>query len=145
MSSSSPGKSVAVTALVSVLTFLKMNGQARMNRPAPSARSVASASRRLSVQRELFQRVNSPAYGMLLHLGNWDLDEGETADNNNLLAAPMAVHTHVNYEHAHRAETYLPLMREAGYQGLWGLEHHSGEDEYKKVARQLAEIRLANV
>lgn len=103
------------------------------------------ASRRLSVQRELRERVNSPAFGMLLHLGNWDLAEGETLDGNDVLAAPIAAHTHVDYEHAHVAETCLPPLREAGYKGVWGLEHHTSVDEYKKVARQLAEIRLANV
>ena len=99
------------------------------------------ASRRLSVQRELFQRVNS-AYGMLLHLGNWVWTRAKQRTTTTL-AAPMAVHTHVNYEHAHRAETYLPLMREAGYQGCGGWSI-TPADEYKG-GRQLAGPRLAGV
>ena len=103
------------------------------------------ASRRLAVQKELCARVDSPAYGMLLHLGNWDLEEGETLEGNDLAAVPMAAHTHVCYEHAHVATQCLPPLRQAGYTGIWGLEHHTGTNEYIKVQRQLAEIRLAEV
>lgn len=103
------------------------------------------ASRRLAVQKELRARVDSPAFGMLLHLGNWDLEEGETPDGNDLAAAPIAVHSHVSHEYAHRADACLPPLRAAGYRGIWGLEHHTGQDEYRKVARQLAEIQLACV
>ena len=57
----------------------------------------------------------------------------------------MAVHTHVDYEHAHIAAQCLPPLRKAGYKGVWGCEHHTGENEYVKVDHQLAEIRLAKV
>lgn len=101
------------------------------------------ASRRLSVQQALYARVNHPGYGMLIHLGNWNLADGETLDGNNVLAAPMAVHTHVDYTQSPRAVELLPPMRAAGYQGVWGVEHHTEVDEYRKVALQLAQVRLA--
>jgi len=102
------------------------------------------ASRKLSVQKELYKRVDHPGYGTLLHLGNWFLEGDQTPDGNDLAAAPMAAHSHVSYEYAQRASEILPALRAAGYKGVWGLEHHSACDEYKKVEVQLGLIRLAN-
>jgi len=101
------------------------------------------ASRKLSVQKELYKRVNHPGYGILLHLGNWILEDGCTIEENNLTAAPMAAHTHVSYDYALQSAEVLPKLREAGYTGVWGLEHHSGVDEYRKVEVHLGLIRLA--
>ena len=101
------------------------------------------ASRKLSVQRELFRRVNHPNYGMLLHFGNWLLEGDETLGGNDAAAAPLAAHTHVSYDYATRATEVLPRIREAGYHGVWGLEHHSGTDEYDKIGIHLGMIRLA--
>lgn len=102
------------------------------------------ASRRLSVQREMYARVNHPGYRTLLHLGNWLLEDGRTEEQTDLAAAPMAAHTHVSYERAAGAHEFLPRLRAAGYEGVWGLEHHTGSEEYKKVEIQLGNIRLAN-
>ena len=102
------------------------------------------ASRKISVQKELYKRVKNPGYGILLHLGNWILEEGCTIESNNLAAAPMAVHSHVSYDYAREAVELLPQLREAGYKGVWGLEHHSGVDEYTKVEVHLGLLRLAH-
>jgi sugar phosphate isomerase/epimerase len=102
------------------------------------------ASRRLSVQRELITRINNPGYGMLLHLGNWySEDESMSPDQYDRAAAPMAVHTHVDYNHSFMASELLPALRQAGYNGLWGVEHHTEGDEYAKVEVHLANVRLA--
>ena len=102
------------------------------------------ASRHIDVQKELFKRVNHSGYGTLLHFGNWAAKSAEEADAWDIEAAPMAVHTHIQYEYADRAAERLPLMRAAGYKGKWSVEHHSGAQEYKKVEIQLGKVRLAN-
>jgi hypothetical protein len=33
------------------------------------------------------------------------------------------------------------LLVSAGYDGYWGIEHHSGKNEYAEVGWQLAEVR----
>ncbi|GHU72053.1 hypothetical protein FACS1894184_19560 [Clostridia bacterium] len=101
------------------------------------------ASRRLSFQKELAARVNSPAYGILLHLNNWELADGETLDGNDQAVAKLAVHTHVDYNNSPRSCEILPALRDAGYTGLWGVEHHTEVDEMRKVELQLAQVRLA--
>ncbi|HHY82416.1 MAG TPA: TIM barrel protein [Clostridiales bacterium] len=101
------------------------------------------ASRRLSVLKKLFDAVNSPHFGILLHAGNWDLDGGETADENDRIAASMAFHTHISYQLSMRAEEVLPNIYEGGYRGVWGVEHHLEINEYQGVAAQLGRIMYA--
>ena len=72
------------------------------------------------------------------------LDEGQTAEENNLLAAPMAMHTHVTYPWALRADTVIPDVIRAGYtNGTFSIEHQTGTNEYEYVASALALVRLA--
>jgi hypothetical protein len=33
------------------------------------------------------------------------------------------------------------VLREAGYQGYWGVEHHTGREEYSEVAVQVAQVQ----
>jgi sugar phosphate isomerase/epimerase len=42
-----------------------------------------------------------------------------------------------------RLEPAMKLLLDAGYQGYWGVEHHSAKNEYAEVAYQLAEVRRA--
>lgn len=35
------------------------------------------------------------------------------------------------------------MMREAGYEGYWGVEHHSAHNEYAEVEWQLGTVRRA--
>jgi sugar phosphate isomerase/epimerase len=35
----------------------------------------------------------------------------------------------------------MTMLRSAGYQGYWGVEHHSKQYEYARVAVQLAKVR----
>ena len=101
------------------------------------------ASRRLAVQQRLFREINSPGYGMLLHLHNWNLAGSETAQGNDEIAAPMAVHTHVDYECGRQAGELLPRLRDAGYKGVWSCEHGRGTDEYYGVAAHVGNILYA--
>ena len=55
----------------------------------------------------------------------------------------MAVHTHIDYEHAQTAETWLPGILKAGYQGALSIEHHKDISEYQGVQAQLGAFQYA--
>ena len=84
--------------------------------------------------------VDHPGYGILLHIGHWN----ENPEAGDRLVAPWTMHTHVA---ANIVETCLEermqMLLDAGYDGYWGVEHHSAENEYAEVAWQLAEVRRA--
>jgi sugar phosphate isomerase/epimerase len=86
----------------------------------------------------LREAVDSPAFGFLLHFTNWadDPDAGDAS------VAPWAMHTHVAANVvATCLEEKMTMLQQAGYQGYWGVEHHSAKNEYAEVAWQLAEVR----
>ena len=35
----------------------------------------------------------------------------------------------------------MAMLRDAGYQGYWGIEHHTGQHEYARVAVQVDKVR----
>lgn len=84
--------------------------------------------------------VDSPAYGILMHFK--EFKDAPAAEAERRLAK-YVYHTHVD---AHTTDTRLgevvETLVDAGYKGFWGVEHHSGQDEYKHVERQLARMRL---
>jgi sugar phosphate isomerase/epimerase len=85
------------------------------------------------------QTVNSPAFGVLLHFTNW---QGKNNVQGDELIAPYVMHTHIAWnvtEGPLRAK--LELLKNAGYQGCYGIEHHTGQNEYAEVAVQLARVR----
>ncbi len=70
---------------------------------------------------------------MLLHF------RGNAGD---ALMAPWAMHTHISMEVVTNSlEASLTMLRDAGYRGYWGVEHHSGKYEYAEVAIQVAHTR----
>lgn len=87
----------------------------------------------------LAQAVDHPAYGILLHLGHWEDCAPEVGDR---LLAPWTAHTHVD---ASVCKSYIAdrmqTLLNAGYNGYWGVEHHSTQNEYAEVAYQIAEVR----
>lgn len=96
--------------------------------------------------------VDHPAYGVLLHIGHWegvnDVSAGapgipEEIENDRRIA-PWTVHTHVDARitRSNLAER-IKVLRDAGYDGCWGIEHHTGKNEYHEVAYQLAELSRA--
>jgi sugar phosphate isomerase/epimerase len=98
------------------------------------------ASRRLSVQQRLYKEVNSKNYGILLHLGNWNLEEGQTVLSNDIAAVPMAVHTHVSYDYAMKIDDWLADLYKAGYKGVLSVEHYKEIFEYQGVQAHLGAI-----
>jgi len=87
----------------------------------------------------LAKAVNHPGFGILLHVGHW---EGAPEEEGDSRLAKYAVHTHLDARITRtRLEPAIRLLLDAGYQGYWGIEHHSGKNEYAEVACQLAEVR----
>ncbi len=85
--------------------------------------------------------VNSPAFGILLHIGHWEGIESAEGDR---LAAPWTMHTHVSANIVTTClEERMKILLDAGYEGYWGVEHHSAKNEYAEVEWQLAEVRRA--
>ena len=85
--------------------------------------------------------VDSPAWGILLHIGSWKEVDPAEGDR---LAAPFTMHTHVPADVVTTClEERMRILLDAGYEGYWGVEHHSGRNEYAEVAWQLAEVRRA--
>ena len=77
--------------------------------------------------------VDHPGFGMLLHF------RGNAGD---ALMAPWAMHTHISMEVVTNSlEQSMTMLRDAGYTGFWGVEHHSGQNEYAEVAIQVARVR----
>lgn len=90
--------------------------------------------------KRVYEAVDSPAFGFLLHIGHWV--EGRE-DEGDRMAAPLAFHSHVPYYIAETSalEAKMDALRQAGYRGYWGLEHYTGQNEYAEVAIQLAKVR----
>lgn len=87
----------------------------------------------------LAKAVGHPAFGILMHIGHWENAPEEEGDRR---LAPWAIHTHVDARITRtRLEPAIKLLLDAGYQGYWGVEHHSAKNEYYEVAWQLAEVR----
>jgi sugar phosphate isomerase/epimerase len=83
--------------------------------------------------RRICEAVNHPGFGMLLHF------RGNTGD---ALMAPWAMHTHIDWDVTENSlDSSLGMLRDAGYQGAWGVEHHTAVHEYARVAIQLAKVR----
>jgi sugar phosphate isomerase/epimerase len=91
------------------------------------------------VQKRVYEAVGSPAYGVLLHIGHWI--EGHE-DEGDRLVAPWVFHTHVDWRITTTClAEKMAILQGAGYQGYWGVEHHTGKNEYGEVAIQVAMVR----
>lgn len=83
--------------------------------------------------------VDHPSYGILLHIGHFELGDEEDGDRR---LARLACHTHIDARVTNtRLESAMAILRDAEYQGYWGVEHHSGKNEYREVEYQLACVR----
>src|SRR5438045_5297153 len=92
---------------------------------------------------KLAEAVDHPGYGVLLHLGRWDGNEGEEGDR---LMAPYAMHTHVDQSvAATRIDATIRLLRDSGYNGCLGVECSTtgAEVEHADVGLQIALVRRA--
>ena len=91
------------------------------------------AERNPQTMKRLCEAVNHPGFGMLLHF------HGTEGDG---VMAPWAMHTHISWDIAHTClEDSMGMLRKAGYQGYWGVEHHSGKNEYINTAIQLGRVQ----
>lgn len=89
----------------------------------------------------LVKAVDSPGFGILLHMGK---DVAGPPDDYDRALAPCAVHTHIDARTTMtRLDDALRILRAAGYRGCLGVEHHSARNEHAEVAVQLAMVRRA--
>jgi sugar phosphate isomerase/epimerase len=83
--------------------------------------------------RRICEAVDHPAFGVLLHF------RGDAGDR---VMAPWAMHTHVSWDITEGPlRACMGMLRDMGYDGYWGVEHHSGRNEYTEVAVQIARVR----
>ena len=91
----------------------------------------------------LARAVDHPAFGVLLHVGHWVKGDQAEGDRRCL---PWTMHTHVDARIAASClQERVQMLLDGGYRGYWGVEHHSGKNEYHEVAWQLAEVQRALV
>ncbi len=90
---------------------------------------------------KLHAAVNSPHYGILLHMGK---DTWNSPGDYDRALAPIAIHTHFDQKTCYeRPDEALSILSEAGYRGAIGVEHHSAKNELAEVEAQIACIRRA--
>lgn len=90
---------------------------------------------------KLHKAVDSPAYGILLHMGK---DTWTSPDDYDRALAPIAFHTHVDQKTCYaRIDSALAILIEAGYSGCLGVEHHTGKNELAEVEAQIGLVRRA--
>lgn len=87
----------------------------------------------------LYEAVDSPDYGILLHMGKETWTSPSDYDR---ALAPLAIHTHIDQRTCYeRLDSALEILEQAGYQGALGIEHHSGKSEFAEVESQLGLLR----
>ncbi len=89
----------------------------------------------------LARAVDHPGFGILIHVGHW---ENASADEGDRRLAPWCMHTHVDAQNSEtRLAEAIEILCAAGYDGYWGVEHHTGRNEYAEVAYQVAAVQRA--
>lgn len=83
------------------------------------------------------EAVNHPAYGHLYHIGNFADNPQEGED----YVIPYAMHTHIHANSIPEAKEVVRKLALSGYQGTYGIEHHSGKHEQERVEWQLGSLR----
>ena len=83
--------------------------------------------------KKLCEAVNHPAFGVLVHFKNTDEKQ----------FVKWAMHTHFSWDCCEKnLEECMTLLKDNGYDGYWGIEHHSGKDEYFKTGVQVEKVRV---
>ena len=97
---------------------------------------------------KLIKAVDHPGFGICVHFGGWTADSPETRVHDNDVAdraaAKWICHTHIPWDTCENSEMLLQkmtILREAGYQGYYSAEHHSGQNEYNLTEVQISKIR----
>lgn len=82
---------------------------------------------------KLCKAVDHPGFGILLHFKDLAGDK---------MMAPWAVHTHMSWDCVmNTLDESMKMLADAGYEGCWGIEYHSAQNEYSQVAVQVAMVR----
>ena len=90
---------------------------------------------------KLHAAVDSPYYGILLHMGK---DTWSSPDDYDRALAPIAIHTHIDQNTCtNRLDSALSILMEVGYRGALGIEHHTGKNEFAEVEAQIGLLRRA--
>jgi len=89
--------------------------------------------------KRLAEAVEHPAFGFLLHLNRWkaDREEGDAT------VAPWTFHTHIDGRTVALPEAARSVraLLDAGYAGVWGIEHNAPERQYDEVEWMVASVR----
>jgi hypothetical protein len=93
--------------------------------------------------KRLVEAVNHPAFGIIQMMNSFKgtPEEKSAADKE---AAKWACATHFSWdvcENAAMLEERMTFLKNEGYQGLFGIEHHSGKNEYANTGIQVAKVR----
>jgi sugar phosphate isomerase/epimerase len=90
---------------------------------------------------KLYRAVDHPGFGISCHIGGWQGTDQEK-DEADRLVAPWVCHTHFPWNITEGPlEAKMKNLRDAGYQGSYSVEHHTGKNEYAEVAIQLDRVR----
>jgi hypothetical protein len=85
----------------------------------------------------LCQAVDSPAFGVLLHVARW---RGPDAGSGDEMLLPWTMHTHLPPSLDEVAlAAKMAMLRDAGYQGCWGVEGVS--TRYSEIGLWVARVR----
>lgn len=89
--------------------------------------------------KRLAEAVDHPSFGFLVHLGRWKEDQ---ADGDRLVA-PWAYHTHFDEEtvDGEGALSTIHLLKEAGYQGYYGVEYNAPGNQYVETELLIAKVK----
>jgi len=90
---------------------------------------------------KLYRAVDHPGFGISCHISGWQGTQ-EEKDEADRLVAPWVCHTHFPWNITEGPlEEKMKNLRDAGYQGYYSVEHHTGRNEYAEVALQLDRVR----
>lgn len=90
-----------------------------------------------NVMEKIQKAVDNPAYGILLHVGRW-LDGRE--NEGDTWAAPFTMHTHFFPGLGDQLEAKVRLLKDAGYQGYWGVESVPKGEAIAEIADQISNL-----
>jgi len=90
---------------------------------------------------KLIKAVDHPGFGICMHFGGWrgTAEENLAAEK---AAAKYVAHTHIPWDCCEDPQlpNRLSVLRDAGYQGYYSVEQHSGQNEYNLVQAQLGRV-----
>jgi hypothetical protein len=81
---------------------------------------------------KLYRAVDHPGFGISCHIGGWRGTAEEKAEADRLVA-PWVCHTHFPWNITEGPlEEKMKNLRDAGYQGYYGVEHHTGRTSMRR-------------